>query len=161
MAIVSGYKNKNGTELLRRTPILTPDNPREQRIQRIKDRVIEISNPTKPRRRCSINRARIITKSYKETEGEPTVIRRAKAFYKVLTEIPIFIADEQLLVGESSAYFRCGELYPDTDIFKGGKLKEELDFLPTRDAEPMIITEGDKREYLEEIVPYWSGKSDW
>ena len=61
MAIISGYKHKNGAEFSRRTPILTPDNPREQRIQRIKDRVIKISNPTKPRRRCSINRARIIT----------------------------------------------------------------------------------------------------
>jgi len=161
MAVINKTTKEREAELLRRAVILKLDSPREQRIQRIRKRVIEISNPTKPRRRCSINRARIVTKSYQETEGEPTVIRRAKAFYKVLTEIPIFIADEQLFVGEASAYWRGGELYPDPDVFKRGKLKEELDVLPTRDAEPMQITEEDKREYLGEIAPCWHEKSAW
>ena len=41
--------------------------------------------------RLSLWRARLITASYKETDGLPMPIRRAKAFEKILTEIPIFI----------------------------------------------------------------------
>ena len=37
----------------------------------------------------SLERAKLLTASYKETEGLPTPIRRAKAFEKIVTEIPI------------------------------------------------------------------------
>ena len=47
----------------------------------------------------SILRTRIYTQLWKETEGEPPGIRRAKAFARFLEEIPIFIRSEDLLVG--------------------------------------------------------------
>ena len=39
-------------------------------------------------------RARLITESYKETENEPMIMRRAKAFAHILENIPIIIRDE-------------------------------------------------------------------
>ena len=36
-------------------------------------------------------RAKLITESYKQTEGEPMVIRRARAFEHILKNIPIII----------------------------------------------------------------------
>lgn len=36
-------------------------------------------------------RAKLITESYKETENEPMIIRRAKAFAHILENIPIII----------------------------------------------------------------------
>ena len=47
----------------------------------------------------SLERAKLLTASWKETEGLPVPIRRARAFEKVMTEIPVFIHDEQLIAG--------------------------------------------------------------
>ena len=44
-------------------------------------------------------RARLLTESYKETEDEPIITRRAKAFSHILHNIPIIIRDEELIVG--------------------------------------------------------------
>ena len=63
--------------------------------------------------RVSLWRARLLTASWKETEGLPTPIRRAKAFEKIVTEIPIYIEDGQLLVGDYAAKPAWGEWYPE------------------------------------------------
>ena len=49
--------------------------------------------------RMCLERARLITQSYKETEGEPEVIRRAKALAHILTKMTIYINDHELIVG--------------------------------------------------------------
>ena len=43
-------------------------------------------------------RAILITESYRQTENEPMVIRRAKAFAHILENIPIVIRDLELIV---------------------------------------------------------------
>ncbi len=43
-------------------------------------------------------RAVLITESYKQTENEPMIIRRAKAFQHILENIPIIIRDWNLLL---------------------------------------------------------------
>ena len=45
-------------------------------------------------------RAVLITESYKQTENEPMIIRRAKAFQHILENIPITIRD--LEIGRAS-----------------------------------------------------------
>ena len=47
-------------------------------------------------------RAVLITESYKQTENEPMIIRRAKAFQHILENIPITISDLELVVGSST-----------------------------------------------------------
>ena len=47
-------------------------------------------------------RAVLITESYKQTENEPMIIRRAKAFQHILENIPITIRDLELVVGSST-----------------------------------------------------------
>ena len=42
-------------------------------------------------------RAVIYTRVYKETEGEPMIIRRAKAFRALLEEMTIYILDGELI----------------------------------------------------------------
>ena len=63
--------------------------------------------------RVSLWRARLLTASWKETEGFPTPVRRAKAFEKIVTEIPISIEEGQLLVGDFAASPVWGEWYPE------------------------------------------------
>jgi len=47
----------------------------------------------------SLERARLLTASWKTTDSLPIAVRRGKAFEKIVSEIPIYIDNEQLLVG--------------------------------------------------------------
>lgn len=55
-------------------------------------------------------RAVLITESYKQTENEPMIIRRAKAFQHILENIPITIRDLELVVGSKDT---CPKRMPD------------------------------------------------
>ena len=47
-------------------------------------------------------RAVLLTESYRQTEDEPEVMRKAKAFAHILDHIPIIIREEELIVGSST-----------------------------------------------------------
>lgn len=47
----------------------------------------------------SIAKGRLVTRAFRESEGEPQIIRCARAFATVLDEIPIHIGPEDLLLG--------------------------------------------------------------
>ena len=49
--------------------------------------------------RLCLERARLVTESYRETEGQPMVLRRAKALKKVLENMTVFVQDHELIVG--------------------------------------------------------------
>lgn len=78
-------------------------------------------------------RARLITESYKETESEPVIIRRAKAFAHILENIPIIIRDDELVVGSSTIAPRGCQTYPE---FSYEWLEAEFDTVATRSADP-------------------------
>lgn len=75
------------------------------RQQRFWQKMVE----RRPSITLSLNRARLVTASYKETEGLPWSIRKAKGFEKVMAEIPIFIEDEDLLAGNQGSEPLCFE----------------------------------------------------
>jgi len=60
-----------------------------------------------------LDRARLITESYKETEGEPMVTRRAKALMKILGNMTIYIQDNERLVGNMAQDLNSLPLYPE------------------------------------------------
>jgi len=62
---------------------------------------------------ASLERAKLLTASWKETEGLPIPIRRAKAFEKIVTEIPIYIDEGQLLVGDWGSRPMAAEWHPE------------------------------------------------
>ncbi len=103
-----------------------------------------------------IERARIYTRSYKETEGEDVLYRRAKAFKAYCEQREIDIPDFQLIVGASARKPRGGVVDP---VFHCGWLSEEVDTISTRKQDPYMISEEDKRELKEEIFPYWKGQT--
>jgi len=49
--------------------------------------------------RICLERARLLTESYKKTEGEPSIIRRAKGLKNILDNMTIFIRGRELIVG--------------------------------------------------------------
>ena len=100
-------------------------------------------------------RARLITESYRETENEPVIMRRAKAFAHILENIPIIIRDDELVVGSSTIAPRGCQTYPE---FSYEWLEAEFDTVVTRSADPFYISEEAKRE-IREADRYWKGKT--
>ena len=100
-------------------------------------------------------RAILITESYRQTENEPMVIRRAKAFGHILENIPIVIRDLELIVGSTTIAPRGCQTYPE---FSYEWLEAEFDTVETRSADPFYISEKTKQE-LKEANAYWKGKT--
>lgn len=55
--------------------------------------------PYRPGVKLCIERARLITESYKETEGEPMVLRRAKALAYLFENMTLYILPHERIVG--------------------------------------------------------------
>lgn len=100
-------------------------------------------------------RARLITESYKSTEGKPIIIRRAKAFSHILKNIPILIREEELIVGSTTLAPRGCQTFPE---FSYEWLEAEFETVALRSADPFFISEQTKRELLD-VHPYWKGKT--
>ena len=127
----------------------TTDIPKSSRITRLVDHLFE-NMPV-----IESARAKLITESYKETEGEPIITRRAKAFAHILQNIPIIIREDELIVGSSTIAPRGCQTYPE---FSYQWLEDELDTVATRSADPFYIAEETKQD-LREVHKYWKGKT--
>ena len=100
-------------------------------------------------------RAKLITESYQQTESEPIIIRRAKAFEHILKHIPIIIRPEELIVGSTTIAPRSCQTYPE---FSYEWLEAEFETVATRSADPFYISEETKKD-LRSVHPYWKGKT--
>jgi len=101
------------------------------------------------------DRAVILTESYKETEGEPIISRRAKAFQAICERLPITIRPDELIVGSNSIAPRGCQVFPE---YSFEWLEAEFDTVETRDADPFYISEDTKKK-LHEVYLYWKGKT--
>lgn len=100
-------------------------------------------------------RAMLITESYKQTENEPMIIRRAKAYQHILENIPIIIRDQELIVGSTTIAPRGCQTYPE---FSYDWLEAEFETVETRSADPFFIADKTKAE-LKEANAYWKGRT--
>lgn len=103
-----------------------------------------------------IERGLYFTKSFKETEGEPLILRWAKALKYYAENSSISIADDQLIVGRGGKAGRYGILYPELD---GDTLGINIEKLPGRKTSPFDISGEDAKIVKNEIEPYWKGKT--
>ena len=101
------------------------------------------------------DRAVLLTESYKNTEGEPIITRRAKAFKHILENIPITIRDNELIVGSATKAPRSCQVFPE---YSFEWLEAEFDTVAKRVADPFYISEETKKT-LSEVYKYWKGKT--
>jgi formate C-acetyltransferase len=107
-------------------------------------------------REISLERALLYTASYQLTEGESTIIRRAKATAYILEHVGISIRPDELIAGNRTLKPRSGIFSPEMDPYW---LLKELDTFPTRPQDRFTISEADKRIYREQLYPYWEQRS--
>ena len=101
------------------------------------------------------DRAVLLTESYKQTENEPIITRRAKAFKHILENIPITIRPNELVVGAATKAPRSCQVFPE---YSFSWLEDEFDTIETRSADPFYISE-DTKQTLREAYKYWKGKT--
>ena len=103
-----------------------------------------------------VQRARLVTQSYKESEGQPMVIRRALAFKAVMEGLDCAIRPGELIVGSQSGVTnRSCSVFPESRV---NFIREEIDDFETRATDRFIVTPEVKKELLEDIIPYWEDK---
>ena len=61
-------------------------------------------------------RAEIITESFKKTEGESIVLRRAKALDEILTKMSIYIEEGMLIIGNQASRNFAAPIFPEYTV---------------------------------------------
>ncbi len=125
------------------------------RIQAEKGKVERIKEPERipyrPEVRLCIDRARLVTESYKQTEGQSMVLRRAKALAHYLDNRTLYILPDERIVGniasEPCSIITWPELW-------SGWLDKAID-----DEYMMLLPDEENRQELHKIHSYWRGKS--
>ena len=120
-----------------------------ERVGTIKDGLVSIA-PS-----ICVDRARLITEAYKDCESEPVVTKRALALERILSGMPIYIEDGQLLAGNQGARPRSAPIFPEYSV---SWLSEELETLNSRSGDKFESTAKD-REELKKIFGYWQGRT--
>ncbi len=121
-----------------------------KRVESLRNKILH-SRPS-----LDIERARLITQAYRESQGKPMVTVRGWAMFKIFTELPIHIAPGELIVGSPTTRPRAAQIFPE---IQAGWIDQELDLINTRDWDPLYLSEEDKKELREEILPFWKGKT--
>src|SRR6266568_2589914 len=103
-----------------------------------------------------VERGYLMTQSYRETENQPPVIRRAKALEKILREMTIRIEDGELLAGWATSKVRGGAILPEVQC---GWLLDELETVSTREWDKYAPLTDEEKVKLKEFIPYWQGKT--
>ncbi|HBU11394.1 MAG TPA: formate C-acetyltransferase/glycerol dehydratase family glycyl radical enzyme [Clostridiales bacterium] len=120
------------------------------RCQRLKNQVIG------HKQRLLCDRARIITQSYRETEGQPILIRRAMALRDLLEKMRVYILPDEIIVGQTASQPRSAEIFPEYGV---QWIKDEIDLFETRDMDSFSVSKEVKEEFLNDIYPYWVGRT--
>ena len=103
-----------------------------------------------------VERGLYFTQSFQQTEGQPLILRWAKALLHYAQNATVYIDDNQLIVGRAGKPGRYGILYPELD---GNVLGEAVRRLPEREYSPFDISPEDAGIIQEQIAPYWQGKT--
>lgn len=101
--------------------------------------------------RLDLQRSRFFTESFRQTDGQAMVLRRAKALANLLAKMGIFIRDHERIVGYQTSDIN-GIYHPIDQNWKSPKR------LVNSEAGKTLLDEAGKKE-LEELCAYWDGKS--
>ncbi|MFA7420982.1 MAG: trans-4-hydroxy-L-proline dehydratase [Melioribacteraceae bacterium] len=121
-----------------------------ERVQRLR----KLSFETEPS--ITIERAIHQTEFYKENYGKyPIPVLRALSFLDHCKRKTIYLGEGELIVGERGPKPKAVPTFPELTCHS----VEDLNVLNTRDMQRYIVDENDIKIYEEDIIPYWTGKT--
>jgi pyruvate-formate lyase len=101
---------------------------------------------------CS-QRALLYTESFKQTENEPYILRKAKAFAHTLDHMSIFIEADSLIFGNMASKNFAAPVFPEYSM---DWLVDEIDTFSLRKGDVFQVDEKVKAELLS-ISDFWLG----
>jgi formate C-acetyltransferase len=106
----------------------------------------------------SAERAILLTEFYKSDESRElsAPVKRAKAFEYILKNKEICINDGELIVGERGPAPKATPTYPEICLHS----LRDLEILNSRPKVFFRVDDTVRKVYEEEIIPFWSGKSN-
>jgi len=102
--------------------------------------------------RVDVDRARLITESFRETDGQPWALRQAQAFAHLCGKLPIFIKAGELVVGDRNGAPNKLRWHPEissdfmVDAVSTGSFSE-------------MVSDAEREEIVSEICGFWHGRS--
>ncbi len=120
------------------------------RVDRLRERFL------RGQKEVCVERARYLTESYRQTEGQPAVLRQARALQHILGRISVRIEPDELLVANVTGKPLGAGIYPEG---VGARILGELPNLARRDCNAFAVDPDDERELVEGILPYWRGRT--
>ncbi len=100
-------------------------------------------------------RAVLVTRSYAGTEGQPILIRQARALEKILNGVTVLIRDGELIVSCKTPAILGSPLYPEVAC---EWVEKELDSIALRPEAPFHVSEETKAVLRTDVFDYWLGK---
>ena len=100
-------------------------------------------------------RAVSVTRSYRETEGQPLTTRRGRMLLRIVTEHPVKIQEGELIVGMKTLTPRGSPVFPEVSC---DWVERDLERLATRSSTPFHVSESTKQVLRAEVFPYWKGR---
>lgn len=124
--------------------------PERTRVERLRARIIDA-----PRELCT-ERARLLTQSMAAHWDLPPLTRMSTALEHVLDNISVVIRDDELIVGCRTSALKGAPLFPEN---KSKWLETDLEGFATRTLQGVGITDAQRRELAEQILPFWRGRT--
>ena len=100
-------------------------------------------------------RAEIITASYQKTEGEPIVLRRARAFAEILAAMTVYIEPDSLIAGNQASANFAAPVFPE---YSFDWIIAEMDEFALRSGDYFTVSD-DVKKRLRALEGYWRGKT--
>lgn len=130
------------------TTSVAPPSGLSQRVRNIKDFLLQ--GPS----RLDVERLRFLEDVYRDTEGQPSVLRRARLFERALTRKTLFI-DDNPIVGTVTQYPAGVYAYPE---FACGWMEHEPSYM---DHLGHISVAPEDRAALDRAITEWRSKGVW
>ncbi len=120
------------------------------RVGRLREKIVRA-----PQEVC-IQRARYFTEAMARHWDRHPLIRMSLAFGHVLANIDTIIREDELIVGCRTSKLKGAPLFPEN---KSRWIAGDLENFDRRVLQQALITEEEKRELRDDILPFWEGRT--
>ena len=128
------------------TALVTPDRTPNSRIGRLRQRIIDA-----PQEVC-VERARYLTRAMRANWDRDPLTRMSMALEEILGNISVIIREDERIVGCRTAKLKGAPLFPEN---KARWLEGDVENFDRREVQRALITAAEKKELLEDILPFW------
>ena len=130
--------------------LAAPAQTNDTRVNRLREKIIGA-----PQEVC-VERARYLTRSMKQHWDKDPLTRMSLALEHILGHISVVIREDEWIVGCRTSKLKGAPLFPENKV---RWLAGDAENFDKRQIQRALITENEKQELLNEVIPFWEGKT--